>query len=380
MKINVFEMERGQCLYEHAVDYNLSESGVTPLRIEELLDDPRELDAAGFLSMKLSYAYSNGSPELRERISKWYPGAEAANITITNGSSEANFIEFWGLLEKGDRAAIMIPTYMQTWGLAEHFTGRKADAYRLIQKDGRWALDVDSLHKAVTKKTKVILVTNPNNPVGAVLNADEMDEIVRTARKVGAWIVSDEVYRGAELNGAKTTPTLWGRYPKVLITSGLSKAFGMPGVRIGWIAGPAKQIAKLEIYRDYTTLAPSAVSDRLATVAMEPKRRDAIFKRTRGIVREQLPRLEEWIKEQGDRLEYTAPVAGAIAYVKYRSPIAAQKLFDRLRIEKSVLITPGNQFGMSGKYIRIGYGYDIEHTMKGVARIGEMFDEIEKGK
>jgi aspartate/methionine/tyrosine aminotransferase len=162
----------------------------------------------------------------------------------------------------------------------------------------------------------------------------------------------------------------------VLITSGLSKAFGMPGVRIGWVAGPAKQVAKLETYRDYTTLSPSSVSDRLATVAMEPKRREQILDRTRSIVRSQLPRLEEWITEQGDRLEYVPPVAGAITYVKYDLPIKAQALFERLRVEKSVLITPGNQFGMSGKYIRIGYGYDIEHTMKGVARIGELFDDL----
>jgi aspartate/methionine/tyrosine aminotransferase len=109
---------------------------------------------------------------------------------------------------------------------------------------------------------------------------------------------------------------------------------------------------------------------------MEPKRREQIFDRTRSIVRSQLPRLEEWITEQGDRLEYVPPVAGAITYVKYDLPIKAQALFERLRVEKSVLITPGNQFGMSGKYIRIGYGYDIEHTMKGVARIGELFDDL----
>ena len=169
MRIDPFKMERMQCLYEKEVDYNLSESGVAPLRVEELLDG--ESNPEAFLQTKLGYPWSNGSPELREHVSSFYD-ADPGNVTITNGSSEAIFISFWGLLEKGDRAAIMIPTYMQTWGLARHFAGR-ADTYRMIRRreDGgrRWALDVESLGRAVTKRTRVILVTNPNNPTGAVL-------------------------------------------------------------------------------------------------------------------------------------------------------------------------------------------------------------------
>src|SRR3972149_1429711 len=121
----------------------------------------------------------------------------------------------------GARAAIMLPTYMQTWGLARHFVGR-ADVYRLVRRKGRWALDVEGLRKAVTKKTKLVLVTNPNNPTGAVLTEDEMDEIIRVARKAGAWIVADEGYRGAELSGGGS-PTFSGRYSKGLMTSGVGE-------------------------------------------------------------------------------------------------------------------------------------------------------------
>src|SRR5437867_8656579 len=145
MRIDRFHMERTQCLYENEVRFNLSESGVEPLRVEELLDG--EEGRAAILGQALKYPESNGSQLLRERIALFYPGATADNILVTTGTSEANYTTLWGLLEKGDRAAVMIPTYMQAWGLARAYGGR-ADAYRLVEKQGlhrRWALDVASL-------------------------------------------------------------------------------------------------------------------------------------------------------------------------------------------------------------------------------------------
>jgi aspartate/methionine/tyrosine aminotransferase len=366
MHIDLFRMERAQCLYENEVEYNLSESGVRPLRLEELLAGE---DPAHFLSQSLKYPESNGSPELRERIAQFH-GATAEQVLVTNGGSEANYTALWGLLEKGDRTAVMLPNYLQTWGLARGY-GRAADAYHLaehpVNRATRWALDVESLKRAVTSKTRLIVVTNPNNPTGAVLTESEMDEIVRTARRVNAWLIADEIYRGAEVAGP-ISPTFWGRYDKLLLTSGLSKAFGLPGLRIGWIVGPAKTIAKLCQYRDYTTLTPTILSDRLACVVMEPARRETILQRTRNILRDHLPRLENWIHGHDDIFSYIPPLAGAIAFFRYKLPIASSALFDRLRVEQSVLITPGDHFGV-GKYIRVGYGYDIEYTLQGLARV-----------
>ena len=366
MHIDLFRMERTQCLYENEVEYNLSESGVRPLRLEELLDGE---DPARFLSQALKYPESNGSPELRERIAQFH-GATAEQVLVTNGGSEANYTALWGLLEKGDRSAVMLPNYLQTWGLARAY-GRAAEVFHLaehmVHGGMRWALDVDSLKRAVTSKTRLIVVTNPNNPTGAVLTESEMDEIVRAARRVNAWLIADEIYRGAEVSGP-ISPTFWGRYDKLLLTSGLSKAFGLPGLRIGWIVGPAKTIAKLCQYRDYTTLTPTILSDRLARIVMEPARREAILERTRNIIRDHLPRLESWIHSHDDIFTYIPPVAGAIAFFRYKLPITSSALFDKLRLEQSVLITPGDHFGV-GRYMRVGYGYDIEYTLQGLARI-----------
>jgi len=377
MRMDRFQMERTQCLYENEVKWNLSESGVAPLRVEELLEG--EAGRAELLAQALKYPESNGSSLLRERIALFYPGATAQNVLVTTGCSEANYTTLWGLLEKGDRVAVMIPNYMQSWGLARGYAGR-ADGYRLVEKrrglGSRWALDVASLERAVTKKTKVIMVTNPNNPTGAVLTEEEMGEIIRVARRAGAWIVSDEVYRGAEVGSDTTSPTFWGRYAKVIVTAGLSKAFGLPGLRIGWILAPPRRTASFWGYQDYTTLTPTMLSDRLARAAMEPRRREEILARTRGIIRRHLPKVEDWIRGHGELFEYIPPVAGAIALVKYRLAIGSTALFDRLRLEKSVLITPGAHFGI-GRYIRIGYGYDVGKTLEGLARVDELLGELQ---
>ena len=375
MRIDPFQMERTQSLYENAVEFNLSESGVLPMTIRELLDGSG--DPAWLHELSLKYPPSNGSPQLRERIAGFYEGATPDHVLVTNGGSEANYTSFWGLLERGDRAAVMIPNYLQTRGLARAY-GSAADPFRLVERReggrARWALDASSLRRAVTGKTRVILVTNPNNPTAGVLTEDEMDEIVRAADRVGAWIVADEIYRGAEVEGP-IAPTFWGRYEKVLITSGLSKAFGLPGLRIGWVAGPPRTVARLWSYRDYTTLTPTLVSDRLAQIVMEPGRREAIFARTRSIIRRNLPRLESWIRSHGDLLDAIRPVAGAICLVRYDLPIGSAALFEKLRLERSVLITPGAHFGI-GRYIRIGYGYDIDYTLRGLQRVDPTLREL----
>jgi aspartate/methionine/tyrosine aminotransferase len=366
--IDLFEMERMQSLYWHLVDYDLSESGVTPMTIRELLGPAA--DAEAFLQTALGYPLSEGSYEARANIAAWYPDATAENVSLSNGGSEANHLSLWTLLEPGDRLAFMIPNYMQGWGLGRHY-GEATDTFKLKLKDGRWRLDLDQLERAVTTKTKVVMVCNPNNPTGYVLTSEEMDAVVAAADRVGAWIVSDEIYRGAEVDTDHASPTFWGRYDKVVITSGLSKAFAMPGLRLGWTVGPQDLIRETWVRHDYTTLTPSAISDKLAAFAMDPVVRENIFARTRAIIRGNLPHLETWIQAQGDVFTYARPVAGAIAYVKYDLPVGSTKLVDRVREERSVLLVPGDMFGLR-KGIRFGFGYDIEHTMKGLAQAEDL--------
>ncbi len=372
MKIEQFEMERAMALFENAVEYNISESGVTPLRMDDLLP-PDEL--ATLSATKLSYPEAMGSDLLRERIALFYDDATMANVVVTNGGSEANHITLWGLVEEGDRVACMIPNYLQTWGLARAYADR-ADPFHLVESAdrSRWELDLDGLAAAVTPATGLIIVTNPNNPTGGVLSDTELGALVEAARRADAWLVFDEIYRGTEVEG-DTASSAWGRYDKLIVTSGLSKAFAMPGLRVGWIVAAEQAIERLCWYRDYTTLTPNMLSDRLARVAMEPQKRDEILDRSKTIIRAQLPALVDWVAGH-DELNMIPPVAAAIGLVGYDLPIESSELFERLRTEKSVLMTPGAHFGI-GDYFRIGYGYDIDVAVEGLQRISAMMGELQ---
>ena len=376
MKIERFQMERTQCLFENEVRFNLSESGVSPLSISELVPGRDQRDI--LYKLPLGYPHSTGRESLRKNIARFYGCSDHECVTVMNGGSEANYAAIWGTIEPSDSVAFMLPNYLQGWGLARAF-GRQADGFRLVMKrdshgSWKWKLDVDSLRKAVTKKTKLIVVTNPNNPTGYILTEEEMQIIVGEARRVGAWLLSDEIYRGAEVDGP-LTPTFFGRYDKVIVTGGLSKAFALPGLRIGWIVAKPQTISRLCGYHDYLTLTPSYLSDYLADIVMQPKRRDEILQRTRSIIANNLPVLEKWLGKHADIFDYARPAAGAIATIKYRLPIGSVALFDRLRVEKSVLITPGAHFGI-GQYVRIGYGYDLDKTRRGLREIDAVLQTL----
>jgi aspartate/methionine/tyrosine aminotransferase len=263
---------------------------------------------------------------------------------------------------------------MQGWGLGRHF-GRATDTFRLRLRNGRWALDPEELNAAIGRRTRAVMVCNPNNPTGHVLTEAEMDAVVAAADRVGAWIVADEIYRGAELDTDAASPTFWGRYDKVVVTSGLSKAFAMPGLRVGWAVSRPELLHKIWERHDYTTLTPNIISDRLAALAMLPDVRESILTRTRTIIRENYPLLEAWLRTHEDVFTWARPVAGAIQYAKYDLPISSTKLVDRIRERRSVLLVPGDMFGLR-KGIRFGFGYDIERTMKALTLVDEVLAEV----
>lgn len=371
MKLEHFKMERMQSTWENEVEYNLSESGVHPLTLREFLSpgEIREVQEVG-----LGYSQSNGTPELRAQIAGLYPGAGPENILVTNGSSEANYVLMWRLVEPGDEVIFMMPNYMQMWGLIRGF-GAVLKPLWLREKLG-WAPDLDELRSLVTPKTKLIVVTNPNNPTGAVLSGKAMSAIVEAADGAGAWIVADEVYQGAERTG-ETTPSFWGQYNRAAVVNGLSKAYGLPGLRIGWVLGPKEFTLKTWPYHDYTTISPSILSDRFARIALSPAIRENILKRTRGIIKSNYPVLESWLNKQGGLFSFIPPQAGAIAFARYTLKTNSTDLATRLIHEKSTLIVPGDHFEMD-HYLRFGFGSEPEYVKKGLTRVEELLAELRK--
>ncbi|MBI3697367.1 MAG: aminotransferase class I/II-fold pyridoxal phosphate-dependent enzyme [Acidobacteria bacterium] len=367
MNIEPFEMERLQSQWENRVEYNLSESSVHPMALAELLDAGQLTE---LLQKRLGYTQTNGTVELRQSIAALYPGASVDHILVTNGAAEANFLAIWHLLDPGDEIVLMLPNYMQIWGLARSLSA-KVVPFRL-REECQWRPDLDELRRALSPRTSLIAVCNPNNPTGAVLAEGEMDAIVEAARRAGAWLLADEVYLGAERVGPPT-PSFWGRYEKLVITNGLSKAYGLPGLRIGWVAGPPDLIARLWGCHDYTTIAVGALSDTLARVALASRER--ILGRTREILRANYPLLEEWLASQGDLFTLVPPAAGAIAYLHYSLEINSTRLMQKLLQDKSVLVVPGDHFGMD-HYLRINYGPPADYLRAGLERVQDTMQEL----
>lgn len=349
-----FELEYCQSVWEQKVEINLTESGVHPVTLRDLISDDEKLQDE-LLSLEINYPHVNGIPVLRERIAALYNNAQVENVLVTVGAAEANQIVIQTLLEPGDEVATVTPTYKQVWGIAENL-GATIKAFRLDPDQG-WALDVNDLNRQVTEKTRIIAVVNPNNPTGHIFTDTEMNAIVAAADRVGAWILADEVYRGAEREQEAETASFFGRYDKVLAIGSMSKAYGLPGLRVGWVMGPTDTVEDIWRRHEYTTITASMLSNHLAAHALSSKVRPRLINRARNYVRSGYPVLQQWMDSQSGMFSYTPPQAAAVTFIGYNLNINSTELMHKLIEETGVFVAAGDSFGMD-KYLRIAFGQE----------------------
>ena len=354
MAFTPFDLEYWQSVWEQKVDINLTESGVHPIRLDELLDDNPEF-LAELLATEINYPHVNGIPELRENIARLYDGAGVENVIVTVGAAEANNIICQTLLGPGDELASLTPTYKQAWGIAENF-GHRVRPFSL-RPDLGWALDQTELDNAVNPSTSIIAIVNPNNPTGHIMTEAEMDAVVSAADRVGAWILADEVYRGAEREQEEESPSFFGRYDKVLAVGSTSKAYGLPGLRVGWIVGPPETIDDLWRRHEYTTITATMLSNKLASYALSEEVRPRLISRSRNYIRSGYPVLKDWMDSQDGLFTYTPPQASAVTFIRYHLDINSTELMQELCREAGVFVGAGDSFGMD-KHIRIAFGQD----------------------
>ncbi len=364
MKIEQFDMERMQSTWENVVEMDLSESGVRPVSLRELAE--MGLDIEAILDTPLTYSQSNGTIPLRESLCGLYPGATPDHIEVTNGTSEANYLLGLALLRPGDEVAFQVPNYMQYWGLPKSLGARVNPFHLRIDQD--WEPDWDEFEGAVNERTRLVYISNPNNPTGSVLSAQAMQRIVDRCEATGAYLVADEVYLGAEIYCGRT-PSFHAMSDRVIITSGLSKAYGIPGVRIGWIVGPKPLIAVCWTQHDYITICPNKISDAVARVAVQRENREKLYARTRGILQQNLPIMRQWVAGFAGFLTFREPKAGALCLMRYNSETPSYDLCERVRKNQSVLIVPGAHLGLEG-FIRVWLGGRPEFLTEGLRRIG----------
>ncbi len=381
MPFTPFDLEEWQSRWETTVAFNLADSGVAAVRLGELLagggdgaepggDDrpPGEAEIARLLEVDLHYPPVAGTALLRERIAAWISAAPE-NVLVTVGASEANAILVGTLVGPGDEVVVMEPGYRQVRGIALN-AGAEVRVFPLDPARG-WRPDLAALDAAVTDRTRLIAVTNPNNPVGTILTGAEMDAVVAAARRSGAWLLADEVYRGTERLTDDLTPTFWGRYERVLSVGSLSKAFGLPGLRLGWLVAPPELVEAAWRRHEYATIATGMLSMRLGELALEPATRDRLLARTRRYIRGGYGRLEAWIDANADLLSIVPPAATALGFVRYDLDLPSAEVAHAVRQGADVLVAPGATFGVE-RHLRITHGLEPALLDEALERTGRV--------
>ncbi|MEV6670967.1 aminotransferase class I/II-fold pyridoxal phosphate-dependent enzyme [Streptomyces sp. NPDC051162] len=350
--LELLEWRQGR---EADATYSLADSGCRPIRLRELLGDEQTLGR--LLDSELSYPPTCGTDELRARIAQWHTGStdHAPQVIVTVGAAEANAVTVDTLIRPGDHLVAMSPGYRQIWGAARNL-GADVDEVPLDPERG-WRPDIDALARAVRPDTRAIVVTTPNNPVGTVLTEEEIRAIVSVADRAGAWIFSDEVHRGTEFRTDELSPTFWGHYDRVVCVGSLSKAFGMQGLRLGWLIAPPGLLPRLRQRHEYATLSASGTAMTLAELALEPPTRARLLDRYRGFLRESWTHMQQWVDSHAPLLSVVPPQATALAFVRYHLDLPSTDVAEALLAHGKVLVSAGAHFGTE-HHLRITYGQE----------------------
>ena len=368
MDIEEFALERIQSLYENEVELNLSDSGVHPYDLRSLLDGDELEDLLG---VELGYGHTHGSPELRRAIAALYANRTEDEVLVTTGGVEANFLLVMTLVSPGEKVVVVTPNYLQIAGWARAAGG---DVHEVpLRADAAWSLDRDALDAVLAGGAKLVTLCVPNNPTGTVLSADDRAWLVARAADAGAWLHVDEVYAGSEMDGDET-PSWADDGAHVLVTNSLSKTMALPGLRLGWLLGPAEEIYRAWQRKDYTSITTAALSEAIAVRVLAPERRAAIQARSRDWLRANRALLADWVDGRPD-FTFTVPTAGGMAFLACDVPVSTDAFADLLRERASVLVVPGSCYGLEG-HIRIGIGAPPEVLRAGLERIGALADAL----
>ena len=277
------------------------------------------------------------------------------------------------MLSPGDEVVTLQPAYLQLPGNAIN-NGIKIKTVELVEEKN-WALDLEQLKKAVNAKTKIISVINPNNPTGHILDETEMQAIIDSASAVGAWIVADEVYAGTERGDRQVTPSFWGKYDRVIAINSMSKAYGMPGLRIGWVVAPEEIQPELQLRHEYTTISATMLGNILTNTALDPSVRPKLTARARKLINFGFDTLMDILSEHKDTYSVVPPEASAMCIVRFDLPVSSLDFVDRLVQEKSTLVVPGNCFGLD-HHFRCSSALPEAYLREGISKINDLVSEI----
>ncbi|MEM7730358.1 MAG: aminotransferase class I/II-fold pyridoxal phosphate-dependent enzyme [Pseudomonadota bacterium] len=370
-----FAVERFLSASEHGVRFNFSESGVHPLSYAELFA-LAQIDTEALFDTLVDYPQVNGLTSLREKIAALYPGAGPENVLVTVGATEANTLAAQTLLRPGDALVRFRPTYEQLPGNALNL-GHEVRCVDLLP-DQDWAVDHDALRRAA-KGARAIHVVNPNNPTGRILSAEDRAAIIDAAQDNDAWIIADEVYAGTERAADAPTPSFWGEAERVVAINSMSKAYGLPGLRLGWMVAPPEIVEAAWRRHEYAAIAASMMSMRLADAALAPQARERLTARARTLIRRGFETLAEHLALRPEVFSVVPPQASAMSFVRFDLPISSVELSRRLLAGADVLVIPGAHFGLEDRF-RFSSALPEDHLREGLARLDALVGRVLSGR
>ncbi|MBI1861462.1 MAG: aminotransferase class I/II-fold pyridoxal phosphate-dependent enzyme [Deltaproteobacteria bacterium] len=350
MKLPDFRLERYMAQYEFTARYPLCSSDCESVPLGSLLSpESREQ----FEKVWLGYTEATGHPELRAEIAKLYAGVNPADILVHSGAEEAIFNLMNVLLSSGDHAIIHWPCYQSLFQVAESIGVSIARWESRPEKS--WAPSLEDLKSAVQPNTRLVVLNTPHNPTGYLMERPLFEEIVSFLDQRGIALLVDEVYRGLEYAPSDRLPAACDLSPSALSLGVMSKAFGLAGLRIGWLATKNQSLLqKLASFKDYTTICNSAPSEFLAIQAL--KKKETLLERNRAIIEKNLGELDRFFDRFSDRLQWVRPKAGCIAFPRFKDPKECDLRLRSLVEETGVFLLPGSQFFYPGPHFRIGFG------------------------
>jgi len=367
MKIKPFGVEIYMNAYEDDCTYNLGETCVSSMTVDELLSLVGNKDEflQEILDLRLTYGHIKGSPNFKAAICNLYETIKPENILTTHGAIGANHLVITTLVEPGDEVISVLPTYQQLYSIPEAL-GAKMHILPL-NMENNFLPDLDLLKATMNKNVKLVCINNPNNPSGAVMDKDYLMKLIDIVKPYGSYILCDEVYRGLIHEGDNMMASVADLYEKGISTGSMSKTYSLAGLRLGWVAAPADVIENIFIHRDYNTISCGVIDDYLATLALNNK--EKIFERNLGIVRNNLAILDKWINIDPN-FTYIKPKAGTTAFIKLNFDMPSYDFCLKLLKEESVLVLPGSVMEMEG-FIRIGYAYEAKQLQVGLEKISK---------
>ena len=375
MNIKPFLVEEWMNKYEAGAKYNIAETCVDSISLRELWESTG-IDGNAFWSnfceKRLTYGDIEGLPAFREGICGLYHTLKPENIIPTHGAAGANHHIFYSLINPGDRVISIMPTYQQLYSIPESF---QADlAVMNLNAENGYLPDLDEMKKLVTPQTKMICINNPNNPTGALMSKEILMQIIEIAKSVDAYVLCDEVYRHL------TQEDIWCEsivdlYKKGISVSSMSKVFSLAGLRLGWIATHDQEVIKNCLsHRDYNLISCGMFDEAIASIALQNS--ETLLKRSRGIVRENLRILDNWVQGEA-RLHYVKPKAGTTALVYYDYDMDSYSFCERMYYETGAFVTPGDCFG-EPKSMRIGYASELQVLKDGLQAVSDFLRILQK--